>query len=404
MKRSGTIIMIREEARKGKSAYAIGKELGISKNTAKKYMTQDATQPAKAKRAGKLEIYKDQIHGMLEQGIFNCVVIMDRIKEAGYEGSISILKAYVHPYRPAKGIPAVRRYETLPGKQAQMDWGICQYVDLDGKAHKVPAFIMILSSSRAKYVEFAKRSDSASLLRCMLNAFEYFGGVPETVLTDNMKTVIVGRDNGTPIWNSAFENFAKDMGFTPKVCKVRRPQTKGKVERLVHYVKNNFLPGRGFENLDDLNRQAVDWCRKVDSKPHSTTGKIPLLELAHEKLLALPPEKIRSYYRFETRLVSREGLLSFDGVKYGVPWQYSGKEVRVHLYNGHIDIFLNETQIASHTAVPSSGRILFLPGQYTGLAEKNGIAVASFARKESPIVEVRSLELYDQLLGVSSNG
>ncbi|PMZ49137.1 IS21 family transposase, partial [Pseudomonas sp. FW306-2-11AC] len=90
----------------------------------------------------------------------------------------------------------------------------------------------------------------------MLNAFLYFGGVPKEVLTDNMKTVVAGREAGKVIWNAQFADFAVEMGFVPKVCRVRMPQTKGKVERLVRYVKENFFPGRSFTDLEDLNQQA----------------------------------------------------------------------------------------------------------------------------------------------------
>jgi transposase len=154
-------------------------------------------------------------------------------------------------------LPAVRRYETPPGKQAQMDWGICHYQDAQGSLHKVPTFVIILGNSRMKYVEFTSRCDLNSLHRCIVNAFAYYGGMPQEILTDNMKTVVTGREAGKPIWNTRFADFAADIGFTPKVCRVRSPQTKGKVERLVRYVKENFLPGRRFEDLDDLNRQVV---------------------------------------------------------------------------------------------------------------------------------------------------
>ena len=217
---------------------------------------------------------------MIEQGIFNCVVMFERLQTMGYTGGITIIKDYVKPRRPARNAPAVERYETEPGKQAQMDWGITCYIDESGIIHKTPVFVMILGNSRRKYVEFTKRCDIYSLLRCMANAFEYYGGVPEIVLTDRMKTVIIGSEAGKPIWNSRFEDFASEMGFVPKVCRVRKPQTKGKVERLVNYVKDNFLPGRKFKDLYDLNSQALMWCRKVDSKVHGTTGEIPLEALS----------------------------------------------------------------------------------------------------------------------------
>lgn len=100
---------------------------------------------------------------MMNQGIFNCVVLLERIRRMGYDGSMTILKDYVHPFRPAKTAPAVQRYETEPGKQAQMDWGICLYEDDKGEYHHVPAFVMVLSHSRAKYVEFTSRCDLRSM-------------------------------------------------------------------------------------------------------------------------------------------------------------------------------------------------------------------------------------------------
>lgn len=97
-----------------------------------------------------------------------------------------------------------------------------------------------------RYVEFSRRCDEASLLRCVPHVFEYFGGVPEVALTDRMKTELTSIDHGKPVWQATFERFATEMGFIPKVCHSRRPQTKGKVERLAHYVRDNFMAGRKF--------------------------------------------------------------------------------------------------------------------------------------------------------------
>ena len=408
MIRSGTINMIHEGAQKGKSAYAIGKELGISKNTAKKYMNQPKAEHGLKGRTkpSKLDPFKPEINEMIENGIFNCVVILERLKDIGYTGGITIIKDYVKPFRPARSAPAVRRYETPPGKQAQMDWGIIHYIDERGNTHKAPVFIMILGNSRCKYIEFTKRCDIYSLLRCIVNAFEYYGGVPEVVLTDRMKTVINGSEAGKPIWNSRFEDFAADMGFVPKVCRVKRPQTKGKVERLVDYVKDNFLPGRQFKDLHDLNSQAFEWCRKVDSKIHGTTGEIPLEALNKEPFLPLPDKAVRDKYRWETRNVTRDGFVSYDGAKYGIPWQYSGREVRVRTCGDFFEAYYGEVRIACHKVEYASGKIVWLKGQYQGLAERGGIAVPlPFARKkETETVEIRSLSVYDTLVGVISNG
>ena len=253
-----------------------------------------------------------------------------------------------------------------------------------------------------KYVEFTKRCDLFSLQRCILNACEYFGGVADVILTDNMKTVILGRESGKPVWHPGFLDFANDIGFVPKVCKVRKPQTKGKVERLVHYVKDNFIPGRVFSDIHDLNRQAIIWCDKVNSKVSSSTGYTPIELLASEKLKELPDAMICERYKFESRLVSRDGFVSYDGVRYGVPWQYSGKQVTVRAVKNKLEIFDGIMLIANHDIEAHSGRTLFLEGQYRGLAEKNGLTFFSGAHMHSETVESRPLSIYEELLEVSN--
>jgi len=401
---SGLIMIIRDEARKGKSAYQIAKENGISKNTVKKYLQNEGLPGKTHRRSSLLDPFKPQINQMMADGLFNCAVILDSLWAEGYSGGKTIIKDYVQPFRPPKSIPAVPRYETPPGKQDQMDWGICQYLDLDGEIHKAPAFVMILSHSRAKYVEFTKRCDLKSLDRCILNALEYFGGVPDVVLTDNMKTVVLRHEAGKTIFLPASESFCADMGFLPKTCQVRRPQTKGKVERLVRYFKENFLPGRRFTNLFDLNAQALQWCHHVDSKKHSTTGRIPLQMLAEENLNLLPPSEIRDRYRWETRKVSKDGFVSFDGHLYGINWRYSGRDAQVRLYHSYVQIYVDNVPV---TDVPLTDvKEYYIPQvqQYNGLAAKNGVAwnPAVAIRTEKNVSE-RPLKTYDRLIEVMAN-
>lgn len=192
-------------------------------------------------------------------------------------------------------------------------------------------------------------------------------------------------------WVFQFSDFAVEVGFLPKVCRVRKPQTKGKVERLVRYVKENFFPGRKFTDLEDLNQQAQLWCKTVDSKPHGTTGKVPLQVLPAEELLPLPAQEIQDRYRWERRTVTREGLVSFDGIRYGVPWQYSGKEVQVRLCSGSLEIYDGRDAFSQGTRSSTMpGKIIWLPGQYKGLAEHKGIAAPYPAAQQQDLqVEVQ---------------
>lgn len=135
-------------------------------------------------------------------------------------------------------------------------------------------FVFLLAYSRVQYVEFLERMDLDTLLRCHLNAFAAVGGVPRTILYDNMKQVVLGRgDEGELHWNIRFAEFAALVGFRPRVCRPYRPQTKGRVERLVRYLRQNFWIGRQFIDREDLNRQAAAWNAKANRRRHGTPNR-----------------------------------------------------------------------------------------------------------------------------------
>lgn len=269
------------------------------------------------------------------------------------------------------------------GEQAHMDWGIAYYTDKMGKIHKTSVFTMALGNSRSKYVEFTKRCDLPSLIKCMMNAFEYYGGAPEIVLTNKMRTIIEGIEAKKPMLNSRFEAFAFDMGFMPIVYRVRRFQTKGKVKRPVNYVKDSFLSGRQFNNLHDLNIQALEWSKIIDSKTHRTTQGIPLEALKREPLQPLPHKAILDQYRQEARKVTRNGFVSYDGVKYGVPREYRGRKVGVRICGDFIEVYYDGLRIARHKSEYLSGKIVRLRSPRQVLAEKGGIVISfPFVKKK----------------------
>ncbi|ABB14982.1 IS21-like element ISChy4 family transposase [Carboxydothermus hydrogenoformans] len=405
---SGSIIMLHELQARGKSIRAIARETGHSRNTVRKYLRAEGIPERKPrpKRGSKLDPYKDTIQELMNLGIFNCEVIYERIKEEGYTGGRTILRDYVRQFRPPKQVPAVCRYETKPGQQAQVDWGEYTYIDEEtGEIRKLYVFVMVLGYSRAIYVEFTNRCDVRTFIRCLIHGFEYFGGVTDIVLTDRMKTVILGTgENKKPIWNPTFEDLAATLGFISKVCRARRPQTKGKVESGIDFVKNNFLPGRKFVDYGDLNRQAIVWCEKKNRRIHGTTGERPIDRLKKENLKPLPA--LDKYQKFleEARKVHKDGFLSFDGVRYGVPWQYSGKEVVVRDKNGKIEILYDGKVIAVHEKHYRSRSTVFLKDQYKGLKEAEGMFYPrpKAIKLSSLEVEKRPLGVYESLLEVGT--
>ena len=139
---------------------------------------------------------------------------------------------------------------------------------------------------------------------------------------------------------------------------------------------------------------------------HGTTGEIPLKSLAKEPLLPLPEASTRDHYRWETRKVTRDGFVSYDGVRYGVDWQYSNREVRVRAIRGNFEVYDGEVRILCRKIEHTSGKIVFLRGQYQGLAEKEGVAfpMAYGIKSDTLIVDKRPLAFYDEVMGVRANG
>lgn len=408
MLKGGSVLKLHTLRAEGKSLRKIARETGFARNTVRKYL-RDGKLPerqTRRKRGSKLAPFESQLQRwMQEDGIFNCEVLYRRLKDLGYTGRVTVIKDYVRPFRPPAQLKAARRYDTSPGTQAQVDWGICAYIDEAGHERNIAVFVMVLGYSRAMYVEFARRCDIFSFLRCFVHAIEFFGGVPKIALTDHMKTVVLGmNEDRSPEWHALFRDFALSIGLTPKLCRVRRPQTKGKVERMVEYVKHNFWPGRRFTDMADLNRQALAWCVEVGQRIHGTTRERPCDRLAQEPLQPLPaPDKLEKYLRVARR-VSVDGFVSYDSVRYGVPWIYSGRVVQVRRVRTTVEVWFEGTRIANHPLSTKWGDIVPLPGQYDGLTVTGGHLRPRPQGRQVPSehVETRPLDVYEALLEVSA--
>jgi transposase len=316
---------IHELRDQGATVSEIARMLGISRPTVRKY--REGAPPATARRPkpSKLDPYQAQIRQWVEQDhCTNCVTLLPRLRTLGYTGGVSQLKAFVHPLRPAHaGKRPVIRYETKPGAQLQFDWGEFPYEEA-GVSRKVFGFVAILSYSRMRFACFTKRTDAPTLLRCLMAALECFGGLPQSVLTDRMKSVLLGVEDGQLKWQAGFSDFVASLGVTPRVCKPYTPQTKGKVERTVGVLKTGFWPGVTFTDLDDLNTQALTWCVRLNGQPHATTRIPPCVRWAEEGLRPLPTGWAWERFASEERKVSWDGYISYDGVLYGLPANLPG--------------------------------------------------------------------------------
>ena len=289
---------IRNDRLKGMSYTELGRKYHIDPRTAKRYAEspQRPEYTLSVPKPTKLDAYKQQVDQWLEEAPYSAVRILEKLKEQGFEGKYSIVKEYVRSRKMDLDEKATVRFETMPGKQGQMDWGFFEEhtVYEDGKWKKLYCFLLVLGYSRMRYIEFVTDMSTNTLIRCHQNAFRYFGGYPEESLYDNMKQVVVKRllKQEDSTLNRQFEDFAGFYGFKPILCRPYRGQTKGKVERTVQFVRDNFMIGIKYNSLADLNGQALAWCNKVNGKVHATTNEIPFERLKKEGLSPLKREYI----------------------------------------------------------------------------------------------------------------
>ena len=390
--------MIRNLKEMGMSNREIARQLDISRNTVSRMLKKTRIQEKKKRHKGsKLDPYRENIRSLIDEHNLSAVRILEEIRKFGYDGGYTILKDYCHELRKDRRIQAVYRYETKPGKQSQVDFGEFGYIDMDGKRRKLYAFSMILGYSRYRYVEFTTDISTENVIKMHLNAFSFFGGFTDTILYDNLKQVVIDRKikASESRFNPKFMDFAEYYGIVIRLCYPYRPETKGKIENTIKYLRYNFWTGRSFDSLPDINAQCQGWLKKVNSQVHGTTHEIPLRRLKDEKLNPLsnvPPYMTR---REESRKISRDCYVSFKGNRYSVPWKYAGRECRVIEESSTLKIQVDASIVADHLILSGTGRISRKKEHFEGLLkairEENSAVYGQ-------IVETRDLKKYEDVV------
>ena len=321
--------------------------------------------------------YTGIIDSLLVKGVTNSSICFDRLKENGYAGGLTSVKDYIASHRnlvPAKRLIIApqgnrgRRYRSYPGESYQMDWGFVEVEDQKGNKYRVACFAMICHCCGKRYIEFFPNARQENLFIGMLHAFLYMG-IPKHILTDNMKSIVIRRDaEGHPIWQNDYELFMGNIGFETKLCKPRHPFTKGAVERLVRFVKDNFLPGRIFNELTDLNYEAMNWCNNQNGIYHRAVDCVP--DDKHSqmcmKTASVLEETIElSYYLCPERKISFDGFVNYEGRRFGVPYWYTEKTCRVRRDGYVLYIYdCQMTKILTSHDVTWSRRDSFCKDQY----------------------------------------
>lgn len=398
---------VRNERKKGLSYTEIARKHHIDPRTAKKYAESDVrpVYTLTAPKPSKLDPYKHLIDMWLEEAPYSAVRIHEKLMEQGCDCKYTIVRQYVATRKAALNEKATVRFETMPGLQGQVDWGFFENYKVleNGESRKLYCFLMVLGYSRMRYIEFVTDMSTTTLIKCHINAFRYFDGYPEEILYDNMKQVVVKRmlKQSESELNKQFEDFAGFYGFKPILCRPYRGQTKGKVERTVRYVRENFMVGIRYHSLADLNSQAHAWCNKINARIHGTTNERPIDRLADEKLLPLKREYIID--RINLRRVEKDCLISYAGNKYSVPAEYVGKDVTVIVLDHMLAAYFEGKQIALHKLSYSKNSLNVNKEHYKSMIVKSGFDIENTLLNNPDLVDLsipnHSLKKYDELMG-----
>lgn len=324
----------------GYTQVQIAHALGVSDRTVRTYLKALPAARKKPVRPSKLDPFKPFIEGQLEKNpSYNGELLYERIVTQGYQGRKTVMKAYVASLRKHLNQQAVVRFETEPGRQAQVDWKEFGRQFVDGRETKLYAFVMVLGYSRLPFIRFTTDMRQSTLLACHALAFDYFGGVPSELLYDTLRTAFEPDGEGSWQPTKRLAACAVHYGFVPHRCRIRRPETKGKVERMIGYLDHHFWARIEDESpfcLAALNEKVLDWIDGIGAKPLEELQESRQERFAREQslLTALPmgPFDVREAIPL---VVSRESTIRYETNRYSVPPQYIGTMVQLLLHPLH---------------------------------------------------------------------
>jgi len=385
---------------------AIAGSLGLDVRTVRKILRQQELQPYKRSVSGEtiLSPWQDFIRQRLAAVGYCARSIFEELQGMGYSGGYDTIKRFVRPLRKEAMVEATVRFETPPGRQGQVDWGQCWTI-LAGKRTKIHPFVMTLGYSRRMFAKGAMDEKLPTFIQCHIEAFDHFGGLPHEMLYDNPKTVVLRRDfEGRHIqWNATFWDFCRYYGFRACAHKPYRPQTKGKVESGIKYVKR-FLRGKSFESLDHLNASLIHWIADVaDCRIHGTTHRQPAEMFAEERDLLISHQRKHPYVIQERaiRHVSRDCMVTFETNRYSVPYRFVGKAMEVQGEGDMIRIFHDNNLVVIHPRCEGRYQNRLNREHYQGIFHRQqpvSTCLYHSYHEQPDDVEIRDLAFYESLV------
>ena len=336
----------------------ISAHLHISRHTIHKYLDTPAPPPTRRDRGSKLDAFKSAIAELIQQDpSAHAPVITQRLRTLGYDGGETIVKDYLRALRAeSQHRRAYVRVEPSPGERFDIDWGHFGALLYNGAPRKLYAFCLVESHSRKMYLEFTHSQSFETFVRCHIHAFEEFGGCARELWFDNLATAVAEHEGNLVRFNPRFLAFAREYNFIPRACHVRAAWEKGKVERAIGYVRQNFWPLRSFTDLNDVNAQSRRWVQEVaNQRKHRETGEAPDQRFQRE-FLGPVPLFAPDYRDTAEALVHKDLRLSFDGNRYCAPPRYVGHKLTVKANSSTVTIFDQSHEIVCYPRCWERGR------------------------------------------------
>src|SRR3984957_4302169 len=328
----------------------IERHLKMCWKTIRKYLKAPAQGPAVRSRSSKLDPFKGNIAEWPEKDPkVTAAVIGQRLLPLGYTGGPSILQTYVRKVRPQLALRrAFVRMEPLAGARFEVDWGHFGALTYSGDTRKLYAFALVDAHSRMLYVEFTHSQSFQTFARCHIHAFAAMGGVARQIAYDNLATAVAEHDGRLVRFLPRFLRFPRDYNFFPHACNPASGWEKGKIERAIGYLRQNFWPLREFTDLHDVNRQVRQWLDEVANRRlHRETRERPLERFRPEALRPLPVLPY-DYRDTSEALVHKDLRLPFDGNRYCVPHRYVGRRLTIKADSGSVTIYDRFEEVVSY--------------------------------------------------------
>ncbi len=336
------------------SIQAISVATGRDPKTIRKVVTDPTppTAPPRRARGSKLDPYASYLAERWDQGCHNAQFLWEELRQRGFTDSLSLVRQSVAPRRSQRGVEPTPGFETEPGEHKQCDladFGALVYPDWPRKLY---IFADTMGYSRRMSIEFVHDPRQDTWFQRLEHAFAWFGCVPTQILSDNMTPMVVSHPyDGQVVWNPRFKAFADFHGFRPKAAKPYRARTKGKIERIVSYVRQNFWPRvPDAITLADLNRLVARWAEERDQRIHGTTFAQRADRWAAEAAGATPydPTHLWVFREPWDRKVTSDAFVHWEGHRFAMPWEAAGHHVAVRRTASGIAIQWDHRVVATY--------------------------------------------------------